>query len=351
MTATDPKRSFALEPQLIRLRAKLTNVKGRLATIRAALATIWLLSAISPGLSAQELEQAGRHVIEVASSIDGSLQPSYLILPDNLGNRDDKVPIVVSLHSWSFGFQQRWPGLEAGVAKRGWIYLFPDFRGRNDKIEACASDIAKQDVIDALDWVISRYPVDQDRIYVTGVSGGGFMTLAMIATYPERWAAASAWVPLSDLRSWYDFHAGDPYGDMTRRCVGGDPGDDPSIAAEMDRRSPLHGLAAAKGIPVDIAAGSYDGHNGAPIPIWHSLAAFNVIAEAGGGQIVSADEIAQLSRHEPRLDNPKDSDKVVDSTFGRQILLRRYAHNSRVTIFEGGHEGLPDAALAWFDAH
>jgi cephalosporin-C deacetylase-like acetyl esterase len=302
-------------------------------------------------LSAQELKQAGRHVIEVASSIDGSLQPSYLILPDNLDNRDDKVPIVVSLHSWSFGFQQRWPDLEAGVAERGWIYLFPDFRGRNDKIEACASDTAKQDVIDALNWVISRYPVDRDRVYVTGVSGGGFMTLAMVATYPDRWAAASAWVPLSDLRAWYDFHAGDPYGDMTRRCMGGDPGEDSSIAAEMDRRSPLNNLAAAKDIPVDIAAGSFDGHNGAPIPIWHSLAAFNVIAESVGAQKVTADEIAQLSRHEPRLDTPKESDKIVDPTFGRQVLLRRYAHNSRVTIFEGGHEGIPDAALAWFDAH
>jgi poly(3-hydroxybutyrate) depolymerase len=340
-----------MEPQLIRLRAQLRNVNSRLATCRAALATIWFLSAISPELSAQELEPVGRHIIEVASSIDGSLQPNYLILPDDLDNRDDKVPIVVSLHSWSFGFQQRRPGLEAGVTKRGWIYLFPDFRGRNDKIEACASDIAKQDVIDALDWVISRYPVDQNRIYVTGISGGGFMTLAMVATYPDRWSAASAWVPLSDLRAWHDYHAGDPYGEMTRRCVGGNPGDDPSIAAEMDRRSPLYGLAAAKDVPVDIAAGSYDGHNGAPIPIWHSLAAFNVIAEAVVGQKVTADEIEQLSRHEPRLDTPKESDKVVDPTFGRQILLRRYAHNSRVTIFEGGHEGLPDAALAWFDTH
>ena len=336
---------------MIGLQAQLKNLKDSATVIRLALPAIWLLSAISPGLSAQALPPAGRHVIEVESSVDGSLQPSYLILPDNFGNRVDKVPMVVSLHSWSFGFQQRWPDLEAGVAERGWIYLFPDFRGRNDKIEACASDIAKQDVIDALDWVISRYPVDQDRVYITGISGGGFMTLAMIATYPDRWAAASAWVPLSDLRAWYDFHAGDTYGDMTRRCMGGNPGDDPRIAAEMDRRSPLHGLAAAKEIPVDIAAGSRDGHNGAPIPVWHSLVAFNVIAEAVGGQKVSADEIAQLSRHEPRLDNPRESDMIADSTFGRRILLRRYAHNSRVTVFEGDHEGLPGAALAWFDAH
>jgi len=81
------------------------------------------------------------------------------------------------------------------------------------------------------------------------------------------------------------------------------------------------------------------------------LAAFNVIAEAVGEPGVSADEIDQLSRHEPELDSPKDSDQVIDPTIGRRILLRRYAQESRITIFEGGHEGIPDAALAWFDSH
>ena len=138
---------------------------------------------------------------------------------------------------------------------------------------------------------------------------------------------------------------------MTRDCVGGDPAEEPAIVAEMDRRSPLDKLAAAKDVPVDIAAGSNDGHNGAPIPIWHSLAAFNVIAEAVGERGVSANEIAQLSRHEPGLDSPTYSDQVTDPTFGRRILLRRYAGNSRITIFEGGHEGIPNAALAWFDLH
>jgi len=237
----------------------------------------------------------------------------------------------------------------------GWgqlqIYLFPDFRGRNDHIEACASDIAQRDVIDALDWVIEHYPIDVDRVYLTGVSGGGFMTLAMVASYPTRWTAASAWVPLSDLRAWYDFHAGDAYGEMTRQCVGGDPAEDPMIADEMERRSPLYRLANAVEVPFDIAAGRFDGHDGAPIPVWHSLAAFNVIAEAAGEPTVSAQEIAELARHDPSLLNPSESDLVQDASFGRRILLRRYAAKARVTIFDGSHEGIASAAIAWFEAH
>jgi hypothetical protein len=302
-------------------------------------------------LSGQVPTEPGRHLIEVESSVDESYQPSYLILPPDFEIEGAERPIVVSLHSWSFGLRQRRQDLEQMVADRGWLYLFPDFRGRNDNIEACASDIARQDVIDALDWVIRHYRIDEGRVYVTGISGGGFMTLAMVASYPARWTAASAWVPLSDLRAWYDFHAGDGYGEMTRQCVGGDPSEDPSISAEMERRSPLHQLANATDVPLDIAAGRFDGHDGAPIPVWHSLAAFNVIAEAVGDPQVTSQEIAELTRHDPRLELPTESDAVEDPSFGTPIFLRRHAGKARVTIFDGSHEGIASAAIAWFEVH
>jgi len=301
----------------------------RSTTTRWLLATIGTFAVVASA-AAQVPTEPGRHLIEVESTVDGSAQPAYLILPPDFSAGGPARPIVVSLHSWSFGVEQRWPELEQMVADRGWIYLFPDFRGRNDHMEACASDIARQDVIDALDWVIERYPVDSERVYLTGVSGGGFMTLAMVASYPSRWTAASAWVPLSDLRAWYDFHAGDPYGEMTRQCIGGDPARDPSVSQEMDRRSPLYRLASAADVPLDIAAGRFDGHDGAPIPVWHSLAAFNVLAEAAG---------------------ESHADTLPDPSFGRRIFLRRRAGPARVTIFDGTHEGIPAAAIAWFEAH
>jgi len=338
-------------------RKTLDSVSPRRSLLRCTLVSellaVWTLAGFGlvASASAQVPTEPGRYLIEVESSVDGSAQSSYLILPPDFRAGGAARPIVVSLHSWSFGLEQRWPELEQMVAERGWIYLFPDFRGRNDNIEACASDIARQDVIDALDWVIGHYPIDDQRVYVTGVSGGGFMTLAMVASYPARWTAASAWVPLSDLQAWYDFHAGDQYGEMTRLCVGGDPAKDPSVSLEMERRSPLRQLASAVDVPLDIAAGRFDGHDGSPIPVWHSLAAFNVLAERLGEPQVTAEEIAQLTRHDPRLDKPTDSDTVEDPSFGRQIFLRRRAGKARVTIFDGAHEGIPRAAIAWFEAH
>lgn len=43
-----------------------------------------------------------------------------------------------------------------------------------------------------LDWTIAHYPVDTNRVYVLGMSLGGFGTLDFVATYPHRVAAAMA---------------------------------------------------------------------------------------------------------------------------------------------------------------
>jgi len=56
-------------------------------------------------------------------------------------------------------------------------------------------------VFDAVAWMKKNYNIDDKRIYLTGSSGGGHMTLQMVGNHPELWAAASAWVGISDLRA------------------------------------------------------------------------------------------------------------------------------------------------------
>jgi len=48
-----------------------------------------------------------------------------------------------------------------------------------------------ESVIGLLDHVSAKYPVDKDRIYITGLSMGGFGTWDLISLYPERFAAAA----------------------------------------------------------------------------------------------------------------------------------------------------------------
>lgn len=290
-----------------------------------------------------------RQLIRFTSTADGSQQEAILILPESTGSNDQPIPIVVSLHSWSADLNQR-NALERLVHDRGWIYLFPNFRGVNQTPAACGSLLAQQDVLDAVDWVANHHNVDRDRVYLTGTSGGGHMTLLMAARYPNRWRAASAWVGISDLPAWHDRHQRTKYGIMLEKCTNGAPGDSPEVDAQYVARSPLTHLAAAKEVAIEIAAGVHDGHTGS-VPIRHSIEAFNEIANANGNAPVGEQEIQQISRSNGRLESPEDSDTGFDASFGRDYYLRRLAGNARLTIFEGGHEGIATAVMAWFEQH
>lgn len=286
--------------------------------------------------------------IEVAvPRADGTSQPAYVITPDDYRPGSDEYPLLVSLHSWSFGHEQRQEELEHLAQWRGWIYLFPNFRGRNDRPEACGSELARQDILDAVEWTKQNYPVDRSKIYLTGSSGGGHMSLLMAARHPEVWTAVSAWVPITDLAAWHDRHAEVDYGEMLRACTGGTPGSSPQVDAEYRDRSPLRFLSAAKDLPIEIAAGVRDGHQGS-VPIRHSLLAFNELAGAHGAEPVSDAEIAELSTGpKARLANPQPGDRIEDPAYDREIILRRTAGPSRITIFEGGHEGIASAQVDW----
>lgn len=278
----------------------------------------------------------GRHRIEVRSSADGSLQPSYLYLPPRPAR---PAPLAVLLHTWSFDLEQRDTTVEAEARARGWILLAPNFRGRNDHAQACGSSTAQQDILDAVAWIRNHYQVDSRRIYLLGLSGGGYMTMLMAGRHPGPWAAASAWVGISDLRDWYTAHSGDQYGEMMRACFGGSPGASDSTAAEFRARSPLTYLSPRHRVPMDLAAGRFD----STVAVSHTLRAFQALAP---GVLANAD-IDALSRPGPGLPRPTAADTASDPLLGRRIFLRRVARHSRVTIFEGGHEWLPHSAVAW----
>ena len=306
-----------------------------------------LLLVAAFGLAGQSLLRAGERMkIQVTSTVDGTEQPSYLILPEGFDSDGEPVPLLVSLHTWSGNVEQAQPDMEKEADQRGWIYLYPHFRGPNQRPDACGSLKARQDILDAMDWVMKRYPIDTRRVYLTGASGGGHMSMLMAGRYPDRWTAVSAWVGISDLAAWEKRHSNDNYGAMVRASCGGVPADGPPVAKQYRNRSPLSWLHRAVALPMDLAAGVHDGHRGS-VPVRHTLDAFNVVAKAQGAPLITEEELAQISRANGRLRNPLPSDLKQDPTYGRAIYLRRTAGKTRVTIFEGGHERLAQAAAEW----
>jgi dipeptidyl aminopeptidase/acylaminoacyl peptidase len=255
------------------------------------------------------------------------------------------TPLLVFLHSWSGDFRQDNSPWHREAVSRGWIYLHPNFRGANVRPAACGSKLARQDVGDAIGYVCSRFAVDPRRVYLAGASGGGHMALRLAADRPQRFAAVSAWVAITDLVEWHRFHSpgGRPrrYAQNLEACCGGPPGSSSAVDAEYRDRSPIHHLDRVGALPIELAAGIDDGHTGS-VPVDHSLRAFNVVARAGGFPVVSDATIdLLLKRQYPMPQQP------VDAEFGRRIVFRQQAGAARITIFEGGHEGLPHAACKW----
>lgn len=287
---------------------------------------------------------------ETVSSLDGERQPLLHWAPPNAA--DQPTPLLVFLHSWSSDYQQDNSKWLNACAARNWIWLHPNFRGINQSPKACGSRYARQDVLDAITFAKQQWNVDPQRIYVAGVSGGGHMALLMAGHHPDLFSAVSAWVGPTDLAEWHRFHTknGKPqkYAMMIEKSLGGAPGTSIAIDADYRDRSPVFHLSRVGDLPVSIWAGVDDGHTGS-VPIRHSLTAFNAIAETHGNSVISEKEIVELSKQR-RLRSPLASDSLQDASLGQKIYLRRRSRESIITIFDGGHESHPEAALEWLSA-
>ena len=288
--------------------------------------------------------------LTITSSADGSEQPAMFWTPTDA---EEAVPLLVDLHTWSGDYKQTDPRDDFlhAAQQRGWAFIHPNFRGPNVRPQACASDLAVADVLDAVEYAKRHGLIDEDRIYLVGASGGGHMALVMACRSPETWAGVSAWVPITDLAAWYEQNCkeGKPgkYAKHLEQVCGGAPGTSEAVDEQYRKRSSLFFLQNAKGLPIDINAGIHDGHTGS-VPISQSLLAFNVLAEANGfeDQVISDEVIHDLlSERVPPEDVYQPTAEEVDRKF--PVLFRRQAGPVRVTIFDGGHRHDTNPAVEW----
>ncbi len=148
--------------------------------------------------------KAGKQSSQVFSKkITKKVECNYLLyLPADYGkDAKKKWPMIMFLH----GAGERGNNIKL-VAKHGPPKLI--VQGRNfDFIivsPQCPDDIwwpEKNEVlINLLDEIEKKYRVDTDRVYLTGLSMGGFGTWSLSCRYPQRFAAIA---PICGGGEWY----------------------------------------------------------------------------------------------------------------------------------------------------
>ena len=204
--------------------------------------------------------------ILIQSTIDGTMQPS-LFYAASKSNR----PLLVSLHTWSYDRFNQLESMVPFAKKYDFNLLLPEFRGNNlDTNEhctlACASLHAKQDIKDAIDYVVRNFDVDADNIFMLGCSGGGHMALMMCGFCPDYFKAVGAFVPVTDLNLFAKQN--EEYRRHVLACCSGSQ-------EEMRLRSPMTYADTIAKANVKIFHGKFD----SLVPHTHSLQLYNRILQ------------------------------------------------------------------------
>ena len=205
--------------------------------------------------------------IFIKSSLDGTMQPSLFYK----SSIDGKRPLLVGLHTWSYDRYNQIENMLPIAEKHGFHLLLPEFRGSNLKSnpicrQACGSRFAKQDIQDAIDFLLEIEEIDEKNIFLLGLSGGGHMALLMAGMCPEYFKAIGAYVPITDLVKWSEENS--IYGEHIAVCCNGD-------REEMLRRSPISYLDTIAKSNLKIFHGKYD----PVVPVSHSLELFRALME------------------------------------------------------------------------
>jgi acetylxylan esterase len=124
----------------------------------------------------------------------------YIYVPANL---QPNPPILVSPH-WCHGTAQQvfeWRSWASAGDKYGFITIYPD---SPNKVDQCWDVSSKESlthdgggdalgIVSMVRWTLDKYNGDKNRVFVSGTSSGAMMTNVLLGSYPDVFAAGSAW--------------------------------------------------------------------------------------------------------------------------------------------------------------
>lgn len=276
--------------------------------------------------------------VDIISGTDNKIQKAYLYKTISVIPK----PLIVSLHTWSGNYDQ-YDELAEICKQKDLNYIHPDFRGVNWTKDACCSVLALSDIDDAITYAIANSNVDMNKVFVIGVSGGGYATLSTFMKSKHNIRKFSAWASISDLIAWYNESKirNSSYADNILNCTNSKNELNEEIAKQ---KSPLYWDTPVKklsGSKLFIYAGIYDGIQGS-VPITHSINFYNKLltdlSVRDTSKYISIYEKLKLLEFRKPLGD-------FGNIAGRKICLKKEFDNIRLIIFEGNHEMLSEYAL------
>ena len=208
----------------------------------------------------------------------------WLIPPARLGP-GSKHPMVVLIHGgpssqttpeWPAGFGMS-RAIIALLSNRGYYVMLPNPRGSYGQGEDFARANVKdfgggdlRDILAGIDAAVAKYPIDPNRLGVTGWSYGGFMTMWTV-TQTNRFRAAMAGAGIANWQSYYGQNLIDQW---MIPFFGASVYDD---AAVYQKSSPIHFIKNVK-TPTLVIVGERDAECPAPqsYEFWHALRTLGV---------------------------------------------------------------------------
>ena len=123
------------------------------------------------------------------STVDQELQPYRVYVPSKY-DPTKPTPLVVALHGMGGDENSYFAFYDNGIVKReaeahGFLVVCPKGRGS----ASMYTGDAERDVLDVIAAMKRDYKIDEDRVYLTGHSMGGYGTWALATRYPAMFAA------------------------------------------------------------------------------------------------------------------------------------------------------------------
>lgn len=127
---------------------------------------------------------------------DGKKRTYLLHIPDSYSD-DQAHCLVIALHGGTGSAKnlEEQSGLAEYADAQGFIACFPDGLHRTWNAGGCCGKAMKKDVDDVgfieklIDHISGEYNIDPGRVYVTGMSNGGFMAYRLACELSEKIAA------------------------------------------------------------------------------------------------------------------------------------------------------------------